>query len=430
MRGACGVGAVRAQNAAGWSFDADDMTDSLKVRVLSGWPILALGAFLFIASFMPAILRGGDSAIAGMVAVVGLISLGAGVALSVAGTGKLTEGRARGLCLVLESVILAAGGAANGVLLHRGSFFAGLEAVRLTLLVVLVGLFVVATVARLAIAGEGSAAFCSHSPSIFSTGGRIDVVTFLGTQAVLTAASAVACVFIVAQGRHGAEGPALAFTLLLAVVPFFLRAQIGSYVKRLHDRGRSGWWMLFFVLVPVVGQIWGLVSLGFMEGAAGANRYGDDPLAGRRCVAGWLLLFCLGLTVFGPLAAVGLAASVYSILLHGSFTSGWRALVILDALVRMGLVAFGFCAGARLFGIHARAVETARWYLACILVYCVASAPVFFVLPVSFENRIVSAVVSAGGGVVYFLIWYFYLKLSKRVRATYRGGDCAGSGAV
>ena len=63
--------------------------------------------------------------------------------------------------------------------------------------------------------------------------------------------------------------------------------------KRLHDRGRSGWWSLL-VLVAVIALwpqpehfldfmfclviVWAIVELGVMGGEQGANRYGANPL--------------------------------------------------------------------------------------------------------------------------------------------------------
>jgi uncharacterized membrane protein YhaH (DUF805 family) len=49
-------------------------------------------------------------------------------------------------------------------------------------------------------------------------------------------------------------------------------------VKRWHDRGKSGWWVLI-ALIPVVGWIWTIVECGFLPGTPGANDYGPDPLA-------------------------------------------------------------------------------------------------------------------------------------------------------
>jgi uncharacterized membrane protein YhaH (DUF805 family) len=48
-------------------------------------------------------------------------------------------------------------------------------------------------------------------------------------------------------------------------------------VKRLHDRGSSGW-QLLWVLVPVLGPLWLVYVLGIGKGTAGDNQYGPDPL--------------------------------------------------------------------------------------------------------------------------------------------------------
>jgi uncharacterized membrane protein YhaH (DUF805 family) len=63
--------------------------------------------------------------------------------------------------------------------------------------------------------------------------------------------------------------------------------------KRLHDRGRSGWWALLILVafIAVWPQpehfldfmfclviAWAVVELGVMGGEQGANRYGANPL--------------------------------------------------------------------------------------------------------------------------------------------------------
>jgi uncharacterized membrane protein YhaH (DUF805 family) len=48
-------------------------------------------------------------------------------------------------------------------------------------------------------------------------------------------------------------------------------------VRRLHDRGYSGWWMLL-VLVPVAGALWLLWQTAIRRGVAHENRWGPDPL--------------------------------------------------------------------------------------------------------------------------------------------------------
>ena len=49
-------------------------------------------------------------------------------------------------------------------------------------------------------------------------------------------------------------------------------------VKRLHDRGRSGWWLLA-AAVPVVGWAWFLWEAGTRPGVAETNRFGENTRA-------------------------------------------------------------------------------------------------------------------------------------------------------
>lgn len=49
-------------------------------------------------------------------------------------------------------------------------------------------------------------------------------------------------------------------------------------VKRAHDRARPNWF-LFLGLIPIIGQLWLLVELGFLRGTNGPNKYGPDPTA-------------------------------------------------------------------------------------------------------------------------------------------------------
>ncbi|MCF6131669.1 DUF805 domain-containing protein [Flavobacterium wongokense] len=52
---------------------------------------------------------------------------------------------------------------------------------------------------------------------------------------------------------------------------------LAAAVRRLHDVGKSGWFILI-ALIPIVGAIWLLVLL-FTEGNRGENKYGPDPKA-------------------------------------------------------------------------------------------------------------------------------------------------------
>jgi uncharacterized membrane protein YhaH (DUF805 family) len=88
----------------------------------------------------------------------------------------------------------------------------------------------------------------------------------------------------------------------------YLVSFVAISVKRLHDRNRSGWWFLLFLVLPLTIDLalpmresrfdsggipasleialavlalvlswWGVIELGFLRGAAGPNRFGPDP---------------------------------------------------------------------------------------------------------------------------------------------------------
>ena len=105
-------------------------------------------------------------------------------------------------------------------------------------------------------------------------------------------------------------------TIVVGLIAFGLR--IAPSVKRLHDRNKSGFWVLLYFGAPyalslyVLSQLpsdeaalvaidvglantialiglvmlgilaWVIVDLGIAEGTRGDNKYGPDPLAGRR----------------------------------------------------------------------------------------------------------------------------------------------------
>jgi uncharacterized membrane protein YhaH (DUF805 family) len=77
------------------------------------------------------------------------------------------------------------------------------------------------------------------------------------------------------------------------VYPALLIAGCCLLAKRLHDRGRSGWWAgivivafvavwplpeHFFDFIFAAIVVWAVVELGVMPGEAGANRFGPSPL--------------------------------------------------------------------------------------------------------------------------------------------------------
>lgn len=62
---------------------------------------------------------------------------------------------------------------------------------------------------------------------------------------------------------------------LVIYVPFFWCA-FSLAIKRLHDREKSGWWLLLIV-IPVLGPLVLFFWLLLGRGTRGENRFGPDP---------------------------------------------------------------------------------------------------------------------------------------------------------
>jgi uncharacterized membrane protein YhaH (DUF805 family) len=103
-----------------------------------------------------------------------------------------------------------------------------------------------------------------------------------------------ACLFSALAVYEAISGSTLRFLTFWLVYPALLASASCVLSKRLHDRGRSGWWaalVLFawvlawpddrggrsIVALPVL--IWAGVELGVMAGEQGENRFGPNPLA-------------------------------------------------------------------------------------------------------------------------------------------------------
>ncbi|MFN3858854.1 MAG: AmpG family muropeptide MFS transporter [Caulobacter sp.] len=88
---------------------------------------------------------------------------------------------------------------------------------------------------------------------------------------------------------------------LLEAMPWLIAAAlvwplVAIGVKRCHDRGRSGWWLLL-ALVPVVGWLWLIWDLGVSKGQDAPNRFGEPAVGqgeGTRDIRSVTVMFFLG----------------------------------------------------------------------------------------------------------------------------------------
>ena len=145
---------------------------------------------------------------------------------------------------------------------------------------------------------------------LFSFRGRINRTKYW----LATLSSVIGAILILrialdalAAGLRGADPETLTavFSIFFYAIVFPLGAALlwalaATTVKRLRDRDRSGWWIVpfmvvpmvlpqmgdrfgepntafFFGLVAVVLSIWGFVELFCLRGTRGPNRFGPDP---------------------------------------------------------------------------------------------------------------------------------------------------------
>lgn len=82
-------------------------------------------------------------------------------------------------------------------------------------------------------------------------------------------------VFIYTPQENAAGNLALEL-LSLVILGFVFWASAALNIKRLHDRNKSGWWIIVTFL-PVIGPVFVIIELGILDGTKGPNQYGNDP---------------------------------------------------------------------------------------------------------------------------------------------------------
>ena len=110
---------------------------------------------------------------------------------------------------------------------------------------------------------------------IFSFDGRINRLTWWGYQLLLLLVLGVALGPLLLIGNSGILiAVTIPWMIILLVVAGWSGYAVGA--KRLHDMGRSGWWILLH-FIPTIGPFIILVWLGFFPGDQIRNEYGPVP---------------------------------------------------------------------------------------------------------------------------------------------------------
>ena len=142
-----------------------------------------------------------------------------------------------------------------------------------------------------------------------------------------------------------------------------------------------------------------------------------------RGVGGWLLLFCVGLTILSPLVTLSTIVVGFgeSPEVFDEFPR-LRIIMLAETVLCGTMMAFSVYAGICLWTIRPGAVRIAKCYLLCLLGAQTISAILPFAanLPAEANEAMLGEVAKDSiRTVIYVAIWYSYLNCSERVRATY-----------
>lgn len=86
----------------------------------------------------------------------------------------------------------------------------------------------------------------------------------------------VSIVLVMIDGAAGSYSPDTGYGLISGIYTLaVILPSLAVAVRRLHDTGRSGWWILI-AFIPLIGAIILLVFM-VLDGKPGPNQYGDNP---------------------------------------------------------------------------------------------------------------------------------------------------------
>ncbi|MDQ3655815.1 MAG: DUF805 domain-containing protein [Chloroflexota bacterium] len=114
--------------------------------------------------------------------------------------------------------------------------------------------------------------FQERVQDLYSFDGRLGRQSYWLRGLLLWSFNIVAAILFAVAGDAGSATIPLVLLASAAYIACFF-GSLATTVKRLHDRGRSGWFMLI-ALIPLVG-IWLIIEVGFLSGEPRENQYGS-----------------------------------------------------------------------------------------------------------------------------------------------------------
>lgn len=88
---------------------------------------------------------------------------------------------------------------------------------------------------------------------------------------------ALSAVVLIVAAMIAAVASILGIIVYLVFAPVGIWIEFAIIAKRFHDRGKSGWWGLVFLIPFGVGLVWIIVECGILEGNPDENAYGPKP---------------------------------------------------------------------------------------------------------------------------------------------------------
>ena len=146
-------------------------------------------------------------------------------------------------------------------------------------------------------------------------------------------------------------------------------------------------------------------------------------LSEKSGVGGWLLLLCIALTIISPLRSIySFVTSYYDSAILFDQYPGIKNIFYIDGFLSAILMILSIRAGSALWTIKPGAVSIAKNFLLIFLGYSVIA--IFLPFTAGLPSEANSAMIIEGvknifQSLIFFGIWYSYLNVSKRVKATY-----------